>query len=304
MNHSFNTDVASRFGVDGAIIIENLFFWIQKNKANEKHFYDGSFWTYNSMRAFAELFPYWTHRQIERILKNLIKQGAISTGNYNKIPYDRTKWYTLNDSVLTIYTNGGMEKLEECNGKTKNVKPIPDSKPDNKTYNKLYTSENKFPDGDSPKNNTNKKEKTNDSEFETFWDLYNKKVDKEKCIRKWRKLKVTEKISVFENLNSYLKATPDIKYRKNPLTWLNGKNWEDETIQPTQQQPNKAEEQARIVEQAINNLGSVPYPKWEDPLTQKIICKMNWDAVKNSRLDQIPWKIKEFKTMYNTELGV
>ena len=26
----------------------------------------------------------------------------------------------------------------------------------------------------------------------------------------------------------YVKSTPEIKYRKNPLTWLNGEYWRDE----------------------------------------------------------------------------
>ena len=142
MYYSFNSEIAIKYGVDGAIMIENLHFWISKNKANEKHFYDGRYWTYNSLKAFEKLFPFWSSRQIERILRNLINQGAIITGNYNKIPYDRTKWYALTESVISIYANGEIEERKCVNENTETVEPIPDNKPDNK-----------------PDDNINKKEK-------------------------------------------------------------------------------------------------------------------------------------------------
>ena len=126
MNHSFNVEIAKKYGVDGAIMIENLYFWIQKNKVNNKNFHDGRYWTYNSMKAFTELFPYWTEKQIRRILENLKKDGAIITGNYNKIPYDRTLWYALDDSIISFYSNETLDLTKQENGKPKKVEPIPD----------------------------------------------------------------------------------------------------------------------------------------------------------------------------------
>src|SRR4030042_5346722 len=139
MNHSFNTDIAIKIGVDEAIIIENLAFWIKKNQANNKHFHDNYFWTYNSERAFSELFPYWTRRQIQRILNSLENQGIIISGNYNKSPFDRTKWYTIIDiSILQNYKinysnvanqrfepNGSTEMAKPFNATTQTVQPIP-----------------------------------------------------------------------------------------------------------------------------------------------------------------------------------
>lgn len=126
MNHSFNVEIAKKFGVESAIIIENLYFWISKNKANNKHFYEGFYWTYNSTRAFQILFPYWTERQLERILKKLEEMGAVKTGNFNKVTYDRTKWYSITETVECIYANGGMDLPKTWNGFTENVEPIPD----------------------------------------------------------------------------------------------------------------------------------------------------------------------------------
>jgi hypothetical protein len=95
--HSFSIFDARKYGVEEAILLHNLKFWIAKNKANEKHFHDGRTWTYNSQRAFAELFPYMSVSKIQRALAKLEKQGAILKGNYNKMRYDRTAWYALTD---------------------------------------------------------------------------------------------------------------------------------------------------------------------------------------------------------------
>lgn len=64
--------------------------------------------------------------------------------------------------------------------------------------------------------------------FDEFWKLYGKSSDKKSCLAKFEKLtnKELEKIKI--NLPNYILSTPDIKYRKNPLTWLNGKCWDDE----------------------------------------------------------------------------
>lgn len=126
INYCFNCEYAKRFGVDEAIMLENLIFWIKKNKANGKHFHDGRYWTYNSIKAFEELFPFWSKRQIERILKSLEKQNILYTGNYNKSHYDRTKWYAINEEAISFSPNEEMEKHETGNENNGIVEPIPD----------------------------------------------------------------------------------------------------------------------------------------------------------------------------------
>lgn len=141
MEHNFNLSIAKKFGVEEAIIIHNIYFWTLKNKANGKHFHDGNYWTYNSIEAFTELFPYWSRRQIERILKNAVDKGAIIKGNYNKIAYDRTTWYALTETVKSIYANGEMETTEWGNGSTQSGETIPDSKTDSKPFDKPIEEE-------------------------------------------------------------------------------------------------------------------------------------------------------------------
>lgn len=95
MNHSFNVEVATKYGMLEAVLLENINFWVAKNKANEKNFYDGFYWTYNSITALSKLFPYASRATIFRALHNLEDAGLILAGNYNKDASDKTKWYTL-----------------------------------------------------------------------------------------------------------------------------------------------------------------------------------------------------------------
>ena len=81
----------------------------------------------------------------------------------------------------------------------------------------------------------NDKELVNDR-FAEFWDLYGKKTDSSKCKTKFARLTKTEIELLFEKLPAYIKSTPDKQYRKNPITWLNGKCWNDEIMQNSQAQ--------------------------------------------------------------------
>lgn len=96
-NHCFNIQAASDFGINGAIIINNIQFWIQKNKDNHTNFHEGRFWTYNTYAAFAKQFSYLSINTIRREIKKLVKSGVLIASNFNKSNYDRTLWYAFND---------------------------------------------------------------------------------------------------------------------------------------------------------------------------------------------------------------
>ncbi|AUR94726.1 coil containing protein [Vibrio phage 1.198.B._10N.286.54.F4] len=121
--HSFNTSEAEKHGVDAAIIIYNIRFWLNHNKANRTHINDGYVWTYNSARAFAELFPYWSSNKIQKTLRKLESEGVIITGNYNKAKYDKTKWYSLPEFFVGSKSDPSAKRL---NGPSQKAQPIPD----------------------------------------------------------------------------------------------------------------------------------------------------------------------------------
>ena len=118
--YHFDEKVAVEVGVNAAIVLENFKFWINKNIANNKHYYDGEYWTYNSIKAFEILFPFWSSKQIRTILNKLIDNGYLNTGNYNKSPYDRTLWYSFTSksskSGEVVPSTGTSQKWTFTNG--------------------------------------------------------------------------------------------------------------------------------------------------------------------------------------------
>ena len=121
MTYTFDTEVAQKYGVNEAILLQNLAYWIIKNEANNKHFHDGRYWTYNSAEAFAQLFPFWSVNQIRRMLAKLVEDGVLVKGNYNASQYDRTAWYGFADSFLQncklhfANLQNGNDNIAKCN---------------------------------------------------------------------------------------------------------------------------------------------------------------------------------------------
>ena len=99
----FNSEAAQMYGVDGAIMLHHLAFWVYKNKLNQKNEIDGHTWTWNSASALRAIFPFWKDNQIRRILTNLEKEGAIISAVHNRARWDRTKWYTITEKVQQFY---------------------------------------------------------------------------------------------------------------------------------------------------------------------------------------------------------
>ena len=67
--------------------------------------------------------------------------------------------------------------------------------------------------------------------FEIWWNLYDKKVEREKARNEWLALSDEDQQKCIDIAPRYVKAEPDKKFRKNPLTYLIGECWNDEIIE-------------------------------------------------------------------------
>ena len=119
---------------------------------------------------------------------------------------------------------------------------IQESDPPESDHSKSHPTESHsvgFPPLENHPNNSNKdfskkEEQINkdkllsEQNFENFWNRYGKKVGTFKCKELFLKLSLSEQEKILSVVDLYVLKTPDIKYRKNPLTWLNGKCWEDD----------------------------------------------------------------------------
>lgn len=225
MQHSFDVELAKEYGILEAILMQNIYFWIEKNKANNKHFYDDRYWTYNSRKAFSEMFPYASEKQIRRALEKLENLNILITGKYNKQWSDRTLWYSFSDVGLSIVQKRQMQLSEKANDKCPNGqmtnaqegKAIPYINTDNKTDIK-----------------ENIKESFNLDLFNRFWDVYPKKKSKGNVEKWFVKNKPSEELvnKMIDKIN-LLKETEQWEsnngqYIPYPASWLNAKGWEDE----------------------------------------------------------------------------
>ena len=95
MNQSFDIGHACKYGVEEAILIQNLQFWIFKNRANGRHEHGGK--TYSSVNAFVEFFPYMTADSIRQTLERLEAKKVIVKGNFNTSKDDQTQWFAFAD---------------------------------------------------------------------------------------------------------------------------------------------------------------------------------------------------------------
>ena len=84
-----------------------------------------------------------------------------------------------------------------------------------------------------PLTNTNTNgddEKTLNIPFYVFWKAYAKSVAKDKCEAKWKSLSDKVREEIMQHLPAYVASTPTKKFRKDPMTYLNGKGWLDDII--------------------------------------------------------------------------
>ncbi len=215
MKHLFDVDIAKQYGVNAAILLENIGYWIKQNEANETNFFDGYYWTFNSRRAYRELFPYMSERQINTAFDKLISDGLIITGNYNKIAYDRTLWYALTQKGKCILHFDIMENNNSSNGNREIERPIP----------------NKNTDVNAVENTDN-----TESDFDSLWKMYPRKEGRAAALKAYKKaLKsgVTFE-TIKQGIEAYCKQIEANKtekaYIKHGSTWFKGECWNDEYI--------------------------------------------------------------------------
>ena len=113
------------------------------------------------------------------------------------------------------------------------------------------TTKNTITKEDQIKNN----ERTySDSQFEEFWNLYPKKVDKGAAIRAFRKASKNHDLAlVIDGAKRYAEDPnlPEKQFIKNPATWLNAESWNNGPL-PSRTAQNRQEQNRRAVEEFIN----------------------------------------------------
>jgi len=114
--HFFCIEHAIKYGVKEAILLQNIIFWVSKNRSNAKNFRYGRYWMYSSVRQFNTQFhPYFSTSQIRTGLKSLEKQNVIIIRELNVRNYSNPNWFTVTDQSLLEDFGLPIDKLDEMN---------------------------------------------------------------------------------------------------------------------------------------------------------------------------------------------
>lgn len=87
--------LAARIGLNEAIVLQQLHYWLLKNKDNPANRKRGMVWCWNSYEQWQEAFPFWSARTVRRTFKALEAAGLIKRNSFNRLSIDRTSWYTI-----------------------------------------------------------------------------------------------------------------------------------------------------------------------------------------------------------------
>lgn len=102
-SHSFDVGYAIAYGVDEAIMIATFQHFIRANAARKHNFREGRYWTYDTLSALTKHFPYWSVKQVRRIVKSLIEKQVILSGSFAEHWSDRTSWYAFVDESKFLF---------------------------------------------------------------------------------------------------------------------------------------------------------------------------------------------------------
>ena len=115
--HYFHIELAEVYGVKEAIMLNNIIYWIATNRAKNKNYIGGRTWTFSPIVDFKNYFTYWTDAQIRTVISNLVKKEVLIVDNFNKVKYDRTKWYALKHEEYFLKNFNPIDKTDKWNNK-------------------------------------------------------------------------------------------------------------------------------------------------------------------------------------------
>jgi len=141
LHHTFDVNVAQKYGIAEAILIHHFQHWISINVRLKRNFYEGRYWSYQTLDEIAANFTYLNKSQVFDLLERLCLgksrfskkeeldfEPVLIKGNFNKSKYDRTIWYAFCDFPKWILGNPNIEIGDPQNQDCENPTPIPDTK--------------------------------------------------------------------------------------------------------------------------------------------------------------------------------
>ena len=213
----YDVEVCKQVGPIAATILNDITFWQEKSEANGKNFHDGRHWVYNSIKAWAKLFPEYSPKQIRTALGKLEDAGFIVSGEFNCEIYDKTKWYSAveKNPQETSFAQNGKPFAQKGKTFAQKGKPIPEV---------LHNIDSSLRSESPPivPHGT-------DEQFDEWYSGYPHKVGKAAAKKAFNgAIKKTDVQTLVASLDAYKRDKPPDRSWCNPATWLNQERWLDE----------------------------------------------------------------------------
>lgn len=251
--------VAQKYGLNESIFLEYVVTWWRCNRANNRNFHDGKWWTYNSMSAFEKIFWFLTPSQIRNAIRSCREQGAVLIGCYNEDKRDRSLWYTPSEELLHLYGENvdncicqkeQMQQHENANPSATGSRPLPDSTqlvqqdtpynpPQGDAEGSAAEPEDKPKEEPKPKAR-GKRSAYKPDWFDALWRIYPRKDAKAAAQKKWDALKPDRETcrAILAGLERDKRSE---QWRRDggmyiPMlsTYLNQRRWEDQGVDASQ----------------------------------------------------------------------
>lgn len=98
----FNIEIAKEYGLDCAYFLQNIYYWVEKNRAENRNFRNGNYWTYSTIEEFEQHLGCFTKRQLKYIINKLKEADLILIEQFSEGQAYRTYWYALTGKALEI----------------------------------------------------------------------------------------------------------------------------------------------------------------------------------------------------------
>ena len=97
----FAKTLAKHIGLEKAIILQQVHFWLEINKREEKNYYEDRYWVYSSFEQWAERdFNWWSQRKLISLFCELCDSEILIKKQLKKEQMNRTNFYTINYEKL------------------------------------------------------------------------------------------------------------------------------------------------------------------------------------------------------------
>lgn len=290
---------ANVLGLNEAIVVQQIHYWLNINEKAKINVYDGHIWTYNTYDVWQkENFTFWSVKTIQRIFDKLVKLGIVIKGNYNKKKYDRTLWVTLdydklekllvdyeknnedesnqNEDNVEISTKGHNDQMSNSNIRTScpnaygqidlmdmdnMTTPIPKTTKDY-TETSISTTHKDSVVEKIETNNTNKEL------IESNTHLIIDSSNKEYKIKKWKKDRLLKSIDIFKNQEGIYFSLLEKIYK------------DDKNFAIYQYKNVTQQDKARLNPKVHNYEGSANFMKYSEDELERMLLENNKNKFK------------------------